>query len=81
MRYATIIGFIIGGVMTLLYDPHVVTASRPQGVVPQRAVTQHRLRPIADTKGFGVPAERVWVRGQDGKAYRLSDVIKALFER
>lgn len=68
--------FGIGGAVlpTVALPP----AAEPNYAVPNWFVRERGLKPIQDTKGFGVSAERIWVHGQDGKQYRLSDVISGL---
>jgi hypothetical protein len=65
--------------LSLLGVP-VPPAAPPPYAVPRWVVRQYGLSPIDDVKGFGVPADRVWLHGQDGRHYRLSDVIAGLFK-
>ena len=45
--------------------------------VPARWIQQYKLQPVRE----GIPDDRIICRGEDGRLYRLTDVLRILFSR
>ena len=45
--------------------------------VPTRWIQQYKLQPVRE----GVPDSRIVCRGEDGRLYRLTDILRILFSR
>ena len=81
LRRKFIGGLGLGTAAFMLRKAAILSAEQGHnGHVPQAVIDEFHLRPLADTKGYGIPAERIWCIGEDGKAYKLSDVLHTLFD-
>ncbi len=64
----------------LLGAGETLIAKVPRYVVPRWFIKDRRLRAIKDPRDLGVSGEQVWLQGQDGRKYSLSDVIAGIFK-